>query len=80
VFKPAKTRTQGDGKSLQEFATAVKQVTHHTFPALHKDHVRRGGGKTSIDMIRDRYKTAVTSGDKWTLNKAMRQKGHSTRL
>jgi hypothetical protein len=38
-----KTRTQGAGKSLQEFAPDVEQLAHRAYPELPEDHIRRGG-------------------------------------
>jgi hypothetical protein len=63
-----KTWTQGNSESLQEVATAIKQMTHHAFPALHEDHVRRGG-KSFIDGIREKsIKQQVLLGSKRTVN------------
>jgi hypothetical protein len=33
-MRQLKARTQGVGNSLQEFATAVEQLAHRTYPAL----------------------------------------------
>jgi hypothetical protein len=68
-----KTRTQDSGESLQEFSTAIEQLTHHAFPALHKDHVCRGTGKAFCNGIRDRaVKQHLCLGCKRTLNQALR--------
>jgi hypothetical protein len=48
-----KTRIEYNGEPMQEFATAIKQLTHCAFPSLHKDHVCRGSGKTFGDKLRD---------------------------
>jgi hypothetical protein len=39
--------------SLQEFSTAIEQLAHQAFLALHEDHVHRGGGRAFVDNIRD---------------------------
>jgi hypothetical protein len=41
---PLKTWIRDDGEPLQEFAATIKQLTHCTFPALHKNHIHRGLG------------------------------------
>jgi hypothetical protein len=46
-----KTRTQGVGESLQEFATAIKQLTHCAYLALPKYHIRREEGKVFTDRV-----------------------------
>jgi hypothetical protein len=48
-----KTRTQDNGESLQQFATATEQFIHCAFPALLEDQVRRGPGKAFVNRIRD---------------------------
>jgi hypothetical protein len=48
-----KTRTQIVGESLQEFATAIKQLTHCAFLALHEHHVSMGRGTVFGNDIRD---------------------------
>jgi uncharacterized membrane protein YgaE (UPF0421/DUF939 family) len=40
-----KSQTQDNGESPQEAVITIKQLTHHYFPALHKDHVCRGAWK-----------------------------------
>jgi hypothetical protein len=45
-----KRRIQLIGKPLQEFATAIKQLTYHTFPALHKKYIHR---EAFVDSIRE---------------------------
>lgn len=68
-----KTRTQHTGESLQEFATTVKQLTHHVFPAQ-DDHVQVGACKAFINSIRDQgIKQQLFLGGKRTLNVALRQ-------
>jgi hypothetical protein len=49
-----KTRTQLVGEPLQEFAIGIKQLTHHAFPALHKDHIHGEAVKAFIDSIREK--------------------------
>jgi hypothetical protein len=36
-----KARTQDVGEPLQEFATTVEQLSHHAYPTLPEDHIRR---------------------------------------
>jgi hypothetical protein len=59
-------RTQGVRESLLEFATAVKQLAYHTYPALPKDHIRRGAEDPSI-------KIHLLLGGEKTVNGALRQ-------
>jgi hypothetical protein len=40
-----KTRTQGVGESLQEFAIAIQHLAHRVYPALPEAHIRREAGK-----------------------------------
>jgi hypothetical protein len=40
---------------LQEFATAIKQLTSSASPALHEDEVHRDERKAFIDGIRDLF-------------------------
>jgi hypothetical protein len=47
------TRTQTVGESLQEFATAIKQLIHHGYQALPEDHIRRAAGKAFADGVED---------------------------
>jgi hypothetical protein len=46
-------------ESLQEIATAIKQLAHHVFPALLEDHVRREAGKAFVNGLKDKHKTAA---------------------
>jgi hypothetical protein len=46
-----KTGTQILSESLEEFAIATEQVTHHAFPAWHEDHLCRGPGKAFGNSI-----------------------------
>jgi hypothetical protein len=48
-----KTGTQDDGEFLQGFATAIEQLTHCAFPALHEHRIRSGPGKVFGNGIRD---------------------------
>jgi DNA primase large subunit len=48
-----KTRTQAVGESLQEFATAIKQLIHHGYQALPKDHIRRAASKAFAERVED---------------------------
>jgi hypothetical protein len=51
-----KTRIQGVGESLQEFATAIEQLAHLIYPALPEDHVRRKAGKALADKVEDSWR------------------------
>jgi hypothetical protein len=48
-----KTWTPDSGEHLQEFATAIKQLTHCPYPAVHENHMRRGLGKAWVNRIGD---------------------------
>jgi hypothetical protein len=48
-----KTRTQGVGEPLQEFATAVEQLAHCAYPALPEGHIRKESGKVLADGVED---------------------------
>jgi hypothetical protein len=48
-----KTRTQDDGESLQQFASATEQFIRCAFLALLEDQIRRGPGKAFVNRIRD---------------------------
>jgi hypothetical protein len=69
-----KTRTQHIGKSLQEFSTAIKQLTHCVSTAMHENHVHRGPRKTLSNGIRNQciQQQLLLEGNK-TLNEALRQ-------
>jgi hypothetical protein len=47
-----KTRTKKAGESLQDFATAIDQLTHRAYPTLSEDHIRREAGKTFSYWVR----------------------------
>jgi hypothetical protein len=47
------TRTQKAGESLQDFATAIEQLAHRTYPTLSDDHIRREAGKSFSYWVRD---------------------------
>jgi hypothetical protein len=67
------TWTQIIGGSLQEFATTVKELTHHAFPALHMDHVHRGPCRAFGNDIRDQ---GINSSYFWeTRKRLMRPSG-----
>jgi hypothetical protein len=69
-----RTRTQDNGESLQEFDSAIEQLTRCAFPALHEDHVHRGPGKAFSSSIRDQgIKPQLLLGGKRTLNIAFKQ-------
>jgi hypothetical protein len=48
-----KTRTQRDGESLQDFATAIEQLVHRACPALPEDHTRREAVSAFFDGLAD---------------------------
>jgi hypothetical protein len=69
-----KTQTQDDGEPLQEFSTVIEQVTHRAFPALHKDRVGKGSGKTFSNGTRDLgAKQELSLGSNRTLSETHRQ-------
>jgi hypothetical protein len=69
-----KTRTLGVGESLQEFATAVEQLAHCTYPALPEDHIRREAGKTFADKVEDTaIKIQLLLGGHQTVNEGLWQ-------
>jgi hypothetical protein len=69
-----KTRTQKAGESLQEFATAIKQLAHGAYPALPEDHVRKEAGRAFTDGVEDPdIKIQLLLGGEKTVNKALRQ-------
>jgi hypothetical protein len=58
-----KTWTQDNGEPMQEFGTAIEQLTSFAFPTLHEDHVCRRPGKAFGNDIRDQgIKEADTPG------------------
>jgi hypothetical protein len=68
-----KSRIQGVRESLQEFATAIKQCTHHAYPALPEDHIRREAGKAFADRVEDStIKIQLLLGGEKTVNEALR--------
>jgi hypothetical protein len=48
-----KILVDGVGVSLQEFSTAVEQLSHRASPALREDHIRREAGKAFGDGVED---------------------------
>jgi hypothetical protein len=68
------TRTQKAGESLQDFATAVEQITHHAYPTLPEDHVWREAGKAFAYRVEDpNIKIELLLGGENTINEALRQ-------
>jgi hypothetical protein len=64
-----KTWTQGNSESLQDISTAIKQMTHHAFPALHESDIHRGTGKAFIDGISEQsINEQLLLGSKRTVN------------
>jgi hypothetical protein len=47
-----KSWTQNNSESTQKYVITIKQLTYHAFPALPKDHVRRGARKAFSNVIR----------------------------
>jgi hypothetical protein len=69
-----KMRTLDVGESLQEFATALEQLTHQAYPALPKDDIRRETGKAFADGVEDlAIKIQLLFGGQKTMNEALRQ-------
>jgi hypothetical protein len=61
-------------ESLQDFATAVKQLSHRAYPTLPEDHIRRETGRAFADWVEDHeIKVALLIGWEKTLNEALRQ-------
>jgi hypothetical protein len=59
---------------LQEFATAIKQLAHRSYPALPENHTRRGAGKALADGVKDpAIKIQLMLGGEKTVNEALRQ-------
>jgi hypothetical protein len=72
--KKLKTRTQDNGESLQEVATAIRHLTHHAFPACHETHVHEGSGKAFGNGTRDRgVKQQLRLGRKRTQKETLRR-------
>jgi hypothetical protein len=68
-----KPRSQRAGESLQDFATAVEQFAHRTYPTLHKDHIRREAGKTFAAEAEDHeIEVALLIRGEKTVNEALR--------
>jgi hypothetical protein len=69
-----KARTQRARESLQEFATAIKQLAHRTYPTLPDEHIRREAGKAFTDGVEDPdIKIQLLLGGEKTVNEALRQ-------
>jgi hypothetical protein len=47
------SRTQKAGESLQDFATAIEQLSHRAYPTLPEDHVRREAGRSFTYGVKD---------------------------
>lgn len=73
-FSTLKAWPQDSGQSLQEFATAIEQLTHCAFPALHEDHFHRGPGRAFSDgMGVEALKKQLLLGSERMVSKAFRQ-------
>jgi hypothetical protein len=69
-----KTRTQKAGESLQNFDTAVAQLTHCAYPTLPEDHIRREAGKAFADGVEDQdINISLLIGGENTVDEALRQ-------
>jgi hypothetical protein len=69
-----KSRTQGAGESLQDFAMGIERLAHRSYPTLPAEHIRRAAGKAFADGVEDHeIKVALMIGGKKTVNEALRQ-------
>jgi hypothetical protein len=69
-----KTRTQRSGESLQEFATAIKQLALRVYPTLPEEHIRQEAGKVFADGVEDPdIKIQLLLGGKKTMHEALWQ-------
>jgi hypothetical protein len=68
-----KTRIQLVDKSLEDFATAVRQLAHHAYCALHDDHIRRKAGRAFADVGDLDVKIQLLLVGKKMVMKALRQ-------
>jgi hypothetical protein len=67
-------RVQTGGKTLQEFAGAVKQLAHRALVGLPEGHIQTEAAHAFIDGIRDReVKQHLLMGGDRTLNEALNQ-------
>jgi hypothetical protein len=67
-------RTKDLGESLQKFDTAVKQLSHHAYLALPKNHIRREAGKVFSDRVEDpTIKLQLLLGGEKSVKEALRQ-------
>jgi hypothetical protein len=72
-----KLRNQGVGEFLQEFATAVEQLAHRTYPALPEDYIKerekgRQGVRRRVRRPCHKEIQLLLGGEK-TVNEALRQ-------
>jgi hypothetical protein len=69
-----KTRIQGVGEFLQEFATAIEQLTHCAYPTLSEDYIRREVGKAFAEGVEDpTIKNQLLLGGEKMVIEALRQ-------
>jgi hypothetical protein len=69
-----KTETQIVGESLQEFVTAIEQMTHCALSALPENHGRQEAGMTFVDGIQEqRIKQQLPLGGRGTLKEVLTQ-------
>jgi hypothetical protein len=65
---------QKAGESLQDFATAIQQLTRRAIPASPEEHIRREAGKAFVDGIEDyEIKIRLLLGGEKTLSDVLRQ-------
>jgi hypothetical protein len=68
-----KTRTQGVGESLQQFARIIEQFGNCAYLTLLEDHIRREAGETFSDSVEDSAIKMPLLGEKRkTTNEALR--------
>jgi hypothetical protein len=69
-----KPRIQGVEESLEKFSTAIKQLTHHAYPTLSEDHIRREAGKAFAEGVEDpAIKNQLLLGGEKTVIEALRR-------
>jgi hypothetical protein len=69
-----KTRIHRAAESLQEFAMAIEQLVHRSYPTLPEDHIKREEGKAFTDGIEyPDIKMQLLLGGEKTVKEALRQ-------
>jgi hypothetical protein len=65
--------TRDTARSMQDFATAIEQLAHCTYPTLPEQHIWREAGKAFADGVEDPdIKIQLLLGGDKTVNKALR--------